>query len=34
VTQEPLKLGQRVRTGMDIHGTPPFCEEDSLFSWN
>jgi hypothetical protein len=28
--QEPLKLGQRVRTGMDIHGAPPFSEEDNL----
>src|SRR5918996_4196192 len=32
--QEPLKLGQRVRTGTDIHGTPPFCEEDNLWCWN
>jgi hypothetical protein len=34
VAQEPLKLGQRGRTGMDIHGTPPFSQEDNLWCWN
>jgi hypothetical protein len=30
VAQEPLKLGQQGRTGMDIHCTPPFSQEDNL----
>jgi hypothetical protein len=31
VVQEGLKFGQSLGTGVDIHGPPPFSEEDSLF---